>query len=90
MNRNNEYRADPELQVEKVVQFLASLSNESKARDLATGFLVKKLWFELEHPPKTLLGFGGPNPPITVDPDLRYRSADGKILRFAYLRTDLH
>ncbi|KAF8859054.1 heme peroxidase [Acephala macrosclerotiorum] len=63
--------------VEKVVQFLASLSNESKARDLATGFLIKKLWYELEHPPKTLLGFGGPNPPITVDPDLRYRSVDG-------------
>ncbi|KUJ16115.1 heme peroxidase [Mollisia scopiformis] len=77
MDKVHEEEHEPHIaKVEKVVQMLSALPNSYKARELATGYLIKKLWYQLDHPPRDLLGHG-PDSVITIDSDSRYRSANG-------------
>ncbi|KAF2020693.1 heme peroxidase [Aaosphaeria arxii CBS 175.79] len=51
---------------ERFIQILASLPEDSRARDIGSGILLKSLWDNLQHPP---LGY--------VGEPFKYRTADG-------------
>ena len=53
-------------QGERALQLIAGLPEGSGLRKILTGHLVKQLWSELEHPPKSYLG-----------DEYKYRTADG-------------
>jgi hypothetical protein len=57
---------DHEYFVEKLVQALSSLPEDSKIGEFGTGLVLKRLWDNLEHPPLSYAG----NP-------YKYRMADG-------------
>lgn len=54
------------MQIEQVVQLVASLPNDSKLRDDLSGQFIKTLWNNLQHPPISYLG-----------EEFKYRKADG-------------
>jgi len=58
--------ADTGIQLEKIVQFAATLPNDSELRNDLSSKFIEKLWDGLQHPPIAYLG-----------DEFKYRKADG-------------